>query len=122
MAKVLGPEGFGWASGESLRAQIAMDAMRKELLGASGSPLGFALYDHVGLLAVMAAGTLVIELGAPLALFHRRSRVAWVAGAWLMHIGVLYVMGIDFRYHVWGIAFASFLPIERIARAVLARM
>lgn len=82
LAKVLGPHGRAWAAGESLRAQIAMDALRKELLGEPMPAWSAALYDNVALFTVMGVGTLAVELGAPLALLGRRLSVAWVIAAW----------------------------------------
>jgi hypothetical protein len=38
VAKVAGPLGWSWGSGEALRSQIAVDAMRKELLGSAAPP------------------------------------------------------------------------------------
>lgn len=114
VAKVAGPLGRGWASGEALRGQIAVDGLRKELLGGKASPLAYALYDRLPLFGVMALGSLVLELVAPAALFHKPLSRLWAVGAWQMHWGIFFIMGIKFRYQQSGLIFASFLPVERV--------
>ena len=52
MAKVAGPLGWAWVHGEAFRSQIAMDALRKELLGKTPSSLAFDLYDQVALFTI----------------------------------------------------------------------
>src|SRR5690606_24095402 len=62
----------------------------------------------------LAAGSLAVELGAPLALLHRRVAHAWVAAAWCFHAGVLALMAIAFPYQLAVVAFAPLLPVERL--------
>ena len=57
---------------------------------------------------------MAIELGAPLALVHRRIGYAWAAIAWGFHAGVVLLMNIVFLYPLSGIAFAPLLPVERV--------
>jgi hypothetical protein len=109
----LATQGFGWASGEALRAQVAVDSLRKELLGEGAPALAYALYDEIWLFAILGAGTLVFELGAPLALLHKRAGQFWAAQVWLMHVGIYFVMGISFRYQLLGLIFLSFLDADR---------
>lgn len=113
VAKVSGPLGWSWAGGESLRAQVAVDALRKEVLGAEGALLSLP-FDALPLFMMMGIFTLVFELGAPLALLGRRLSYVWALGAWTMHWGIFFVMGITFEYPLWGLAFLCFLPCERI--------
>jgi hypothetical protein len=49
------------------------------------------------------------------ALLGRRWRTAWVAAAWLFHVGVLALMAIAFPYQLTGVAFAAFFRLERLA-------
>jgi hypothetical protein len=114
VAKVAGPLGWSWATGTALRSQVAADALRKEVLGEASSPLFAALYDHVWLFAILAAGSLALELGAPLALLSRRLAWGWAVSAFLMHWGIFFIMGITFRYHLAGVAFAPFFAVEHI--------
>ena len=113
VAKVRGPLGWGWASGESLRSQIAADGLRKELLGSKAAPVGVRLYGWTGLWRLMAVGSLAAELIAPVVLLDGRLARAWAAGAFGMHWGIRVVMGIRFRYQMSGVAYASYLPLER---------
>lgn len=114
VAKVAGPEGFAWASGESLRAQVAVNAIRYDILLGSSASLFGTLYEQTWLFWAMGIGTLILELGAPLALANRRLGVAWVILILGLHWGVFFIMGIKFRYQMSGIAFASFFNLEKI--------
>ena len=57
--------------------------------------------------------TLIVELGAPLFLLHRRGAMAWAVSAFFMHWGIFFIMGIRFRYQLAGLIFASFFPVDR---------
>jgi hypothetical protein len=116
VSKVVGPLGWKWASGEGMRDQVAIDALRKDLLGEGASPLAFALHDKVTVYRLLGIGSLAIELGAPLALADRRLGRWWALAAFGMHWGILGVMGIKFRYQLCGLIFAPFLDVEAAAR------
>ena len=118
VAKVAGESGWGWARGEGLRRQVAIDGLRKEIFGSHASPLARRLYRHRWLFTAMAVTSLVVELGAPLALADRRLGRLWAHGAFAMHWGILAVMGIRFRYQLTGVAFASWFDVERVLRRV----
>ena len=70
--------------------------------------------------AVLGFLTLVLELGAPLALVQRHLRTVWVLGVWGFHVGVIALMAITFAYPVSGCAFASFFAVERLVRHPVA--
>jgi hypothetical protein len=106
--------GMDWVTGDVLRNQIAHDNLRKITLGDVHSPLGGWLVRHGWLFPPMALASMVIELGAPLALVRGRVRAAWVTGAWLFHLGILALMAIMFAYPLSGVAFASLLHPERV--------
>lgn len=114
VAKVKSPLGWAWATGESLRSQVAADGLRKELLGSSAAPLGVRLYRQTTLWRLMAVGSLALELVAPLALLDHRSARGWAVSAFGMHWGIRAVMGIRFRYQMSGVAYASYVPLERV--------
>ena len=116
-----GELGWSWMAGAALRDQIAVDALRKELLGSSAQPLAFTLYDQIWLFSLAGTGTLLLELGAPFALFHKTLSTLWVFGAFSMHWGILLVMGIEFRYQLSGLVFLSFFEIERAVAAVQSK-
>lgn len=63
----------------------------------------------------------VVELGAPFALCGRRFRYAWIGLAWAFHVGVLALMAVLFPYPLVGAAFASMVPVERLAPWVRSR-
>jgi hypothetical protein len=119
IAKVSGPDGWGWATGTALLRQVAWDGLRKELVAQPPPPEAAFLYQHVWLFTLLAVGSLVVELGAPLALLHRRLGYLWVLAAFPMHWGIYFVMGITFRYYLWGLAYASFFPLEGVGALLL---
>ncbi len=121
VAKLKGPLGLRWATGESLRSQVAVDGIRKELLGSSAAPLGLRLYERFGIYRVLAAGSLALELGAPMMLVNRRLTQIWAMNAFLMHWGIYFVMGIRFRYQLAGFPFAPFFELERAVRRIARR-
>jgi hypothetical protein len=82
------------------------------------SPIVDTVFDHVWLFAIFAWLTLAVELGAPLALWRRRVRHAWILAAWAFHAGVLALMVISFPYQLSGIAYASLVPVEKMAQRV----
>jgi len=121
VAKLKGPLGLSWATGESLRSQVAVDGLRKELLGSRAAPLGARLYPHVAVYQSLAMGSLALELGAPLALVNRRLARFWALNAFLMHWGIFFVMGIRFRYQLSGLLYAPFLEPERALQGLVGR-
>jgi hypothetical protein len=114
VAKVTGEAGWSWALGDVLRNQVAFDGLRKDLIDRGAAPLAFVLFNNVALATVVGFGTLVIELGAPLALLDRRLRWLWGIATFGMHWGILAIMGITFWYHLLGVAFLPFLLEERM--------
>lgn len=118
VAKVRGPLGWAWAEGGALRRQVAVDGLRKELLGDGGAKLAGRMHDHVGLYRVMAVTSLATELGAPLALLDKRLLRAWALGALGMHWGIYGIMKIKFRYQQSGVVFAPCFDIERVPQAL----
>lgn len=105
--------GLHWADGGILRAQIAYDNLRKIELGSTHSPLGAALVRYPAPFRALSSLSLLIELGAPLALLGPRLTRAWVILVWSFHAGVLALMAIGFPYPLSGVAFASFFAVER---------
>lgn len=116
VAKVRGPLGWKWATGAALRSQVAVDGLRKEVLGEGAAPLAYTLYDRIGLFRVLAVGSLILELAAPAVLLDRRTARVWALGAFLLHWGIFFIMKITFRYQLSGLIFASFFELERVAR------
>lgn len=105
---------WGWTTGKSLLAQIGNDGLYKDLVSSKGATEWVpTLYQHPGLLLVAAVGTLLLEVGAPLALLDRRLGWLWSVGIWSMHRGIQMIMGIVFPYPLSGVAFVSFFPVEQ---------
>ncbi len=105
--------GVAWAHGDVLRVHIAYDNLRKLELGSVHSPLGAWLVQAGWLFPPLALGSLALELGGPLALFHRGVARIWCAGLWLFHLGVVLLMAIAFPYPLALVPFASFFEPEK---------
>ena len=108
-------DGWEWALGDALRAQVAKDALRKQLFGEDIGILAPWVLRQWWISMAIGVSTLVMELGAPLFLLSRRASRAWAAAAFVMHWGIFFIMGVTFRYQLFGIAFLSFVPPEWLA-------
>lgn len=106
--------GLEWLDGDTLRNQVANDNVRKALTGEWYSPAARLAVGFRAMWPVVAAATVLVELGAPVALLGGRWRTAWVAAAWGFHLGVFVLMAITFPYQLFGIAYASFFALERL--------
>jgi len=118
IAKVQGPSGWSWVQGDSMRRQVAIDSVRKEVFGSKAPRMAYALYRQRALFTLFAAGSLVLELFAPLALLNRRLGRLWAVAAFGMHWGIRAIMGIRFRYQLSGVSFASWFEVERLLELV----
>lgn len=110
--------GWAWVDGEVLQIQIAYDNVRKIELGAMHAPLGAWLVQFGWLFPILATGSLVLELGAPIALFGRRLAKLWCVGVWCFHFGVLLFMAILFAYPLSGCAFVVLFRAEYAVEAI----
>lgn len=108
--------GLEWLEGDILRNYIAYDAVRKAELGSMYSPLGALMVQYAWPFPILGALTMLLELGAPLAMLHRRLGHAWVFGVYGFHVGVLLTMAIAFPYPLSGVAFAPFFRAEGLWR------
>ena len=106
--------GFEFLGGETLRNFVAFGNVRKIELGSHHSPLGAWLSGYPAPFVALAGFSLLAELVAPLALFHRRFGVWWSVAIWGFHLGVLALMAIGFFYQLTFVAFLPFLRAERI--------
>jgi uncharacterized membrane protein YphA (DoxX/SURF4 family) len=106
--------GTDWITGTVLRDQVAQDNLLKELFGSPSSPIAGPLLRHAWLFPPMAAFAVAVELGAPVALLGGRWRDAWVAAAWVFHLGILVLMTTLFPYYLSGVAYASMFRVERL--------
>jgi hypothetical protein len=106
--------GLAWALGDNLRDQIAMNGLYYELFSGGTAPITFEIYGWERAFAVLATGTLFLELGAPLALLHPLAGYLFVVSVVSMHWGILWLMGIEFPYQMYGVAFACFIPWDAL--------
>jgi hypothetical protein len=113
--------GSDWLTGEVLRNQIAYDNLRKELLGSPHSPLGGWVVQFAWPFHPIAWLTVLVELGAPLALLGGRIRTTWAIAAWGFHLGILVLMAISFPYPLSGVAYACLFRPERLVGPLLDR-
>jgi hypothetical protein len=114
--------GVDWISGDVLRNLVAHDNLRKIMLGDVHSPIGGWLVAHGWAFPPLAFASMVVELGAVVALLGGRIRYMWVAAAWLFHVGVLALMAVMFIYPLTGIAYASMLKPEVVFERIRARV
>ena len=110
--------GLGWVWGDELRNHIAADNLRKVLLGDWSSPLAPLLLDQTWVFRLVALLSLIMEVGAPVALLGGRVAAGWAILAYAFHLGVVVLMMIFFPYQVLGVAYLPFFPAERPVGAV----
>lgn len=114
--------GLGWVTSDTLLNFVAYDNIRKAELGAGYSVIGGFMAGYPALFPPLAAFSLAVELGAPLALIGSRIGRVWAAAAWSFHLGVLVVMFILFHYQLLGFAYAPFFSVEKLGDRVEARV
>ncbi len=108
--------GVAWPTGDTLAHHVAFSAARLEVLGGTPSPAARLVLSHgTWLLTPAAVATVILELGAPLALWPRL-RTPWVAGLWTFHAAVAATMFVLFPYPLAVVAFAPLYPLERCRR------
>ncbi|MCB0997551.1 MAG: HTTM domain-containing protein [Acidimicrobiales bacterium] len=114
--------GGSWIDGDNLRHWIAYDNLRKIELGDLHAPLGGWLVQHAWVFTPIAVATLVVELGAPIALLSTSWARRWALAAWAFHVGVVALMAIVFPYPLLGIAYLPLLDAETLpgARRLIA--
>jgi hypothetical protein len=107
--------GVEWMTGDTLRNHVAYSATRLDVLGGTPSPFARVFVERAWLSAPLATATMVIELGAPLALIGGRWTTAWVSAAWMLHAGIALLMFVVFPYPLLLVAFAPLFRLERLA-------
>lgn len=88
-----------WIDGQSLQYYIGsqVDRTSFEIITA----LRMWVSEQRWLCQILSLSTLVIELGAPIALFSRRLRHLWIP-AWIsMHLGIVLLMAPNYWIHSW---------------------
>lgn len=111
--------GMAWLDGEQLRNQIAVDNLRKALLGSPVAPLATPFLDHPGWFVAFSVMTIGLELGAPVILVDPRIGRWWALTAWGFHVGVVLLMNIWFPYPLLAVAYLPLLRAERAGQALI---
>lgn len=114
--------GMAWLTGRALAEWLAFDAIRKIEVGSFHSPVAVWVGTSPALCFLFAVVTLLVELGAPIALVSPRLARIWSIAAWLFHAGILVTMAIGFFYPLSGIAFVSLLDVDAAKWPRLARL
>ncbi|MCB9488367.1 MAG: HTTM domain-containing protein [Deltaproteobacteria bacterium] len=120
IAKIFGATGSEWWQGEVVRNWVAHDSLRKMVLGSSASTVIRFLYPHTWFFTAVAVGTIIVELGAPVALINQKLRYLVAFAAFSMHWSIWLIMRITFPYHLFGIVYLCFFPVEKIWDRVVA--
>jgi hypothetical protein len=105
--------GFTWLDGDVLLGHVAWDNLRKLELGSAYSPLGALLSAYPAVFVPLAWASVLLELGAPVALLGGWTARIWAIGMWSFHLGVAAIMAIVFAYPLTGLAFAPLFAIEQ---------
>ena len=87
--------GLAWSSAENLAHWLRLFA-QNDLTAVYRAP-AIWLADHWLLAGVVGAGTLVFELGSPIALFSRRARPWFAFSAITFHAGIYLFMNLTFN-------------------------
>jgi uncharacterized membrane protein YphA (DoxX/SURF4 family) len=106
--------GLDFVTGDTLRNHVAFDNVRKIELGSIHSPIGAALVSFPLFFTVLAWFSMLVELGAPIAMFGRRLGAIWAVAAWGFHVGILALMAIVFPFQLSGAAYLPFFRVERL--------
>jgi hypothetical protein len=114
VAKVRSKAGWAWALGDNLRDQIMMNGIYYEMLRGGANEMTFEASHWTWVFTFLAVATLIVEFGAPLALLGGRWAAGFVLSLIGLHWGILWIMGIVFPYQLTGLAFACFVPWERL--------
>ncbi|KIG11814.1 hypothetical protein DB30_02418 [Enhygromyxa salina] len=112
--------GWAWLDGDVLLSHVGWDNLRKQELGSMHSPIGAALCAFPAVFVPLSWLSIMLELGAPLALVGRRLAWVWSIGIWCFHLGVVAIMAIVFAYPLSGVAFAPLFAVERPVLALAA--
>ena len=105
--------GTAWIDGEVLRNHIAVDNLRKVLLGDRIAPFATVFLEHPAWFSIFSVMSIALEVGAPVALAHARLGRLWAYGAWGFHVGVVLLMNVWFIYPLTVVAFAPLFAAER---------
>jgi hypothetical protein len=103
--------GLAWLTSDHLARLLLQQhyGVEPPLLGIWGLAIAASPYLHHGL----AVATLAVELAFPLALLSARVRAVLLPAAYLMHVGIYLLVGVNFLGLV--VLYAFWVPWERLA-------
>jgi hypothetical protein len=111
----LAESGFGWAAAENMRNWLLTISENDQISVFSFLGSWTLAHPYLAPLSIMGAGTLVLELSFPLALFSRRLALILVPLAIAMHVAVLFSMNITVLYLP---LLAVFVDVESVRNLV----
>jgi hypothetical protein len=88
--------GFRWMDGWTLHSYVTLFLVRHDIAGGRWLWFMHLLIDHPWMCQVLSFLTIVLELGAPAALFSRKVRHIVVLSLALFHVGINLAMGPNF--------------------------
>lgn len=112
MSKV-GRSGLEWIASDNL----AILLVRHNYSHTPWTPWGFEVAQHAWLSRLLAAATVVCEAGYPLALISRVARWIVVPGMFLIQLGILLLMDVEFSEFL--ICNLFWVPWDRIGRPLV---
>jgi hypothetical protein len=107
--------GLSWALGDNLREQVLMNGIFYELLRGGSGDITYTAVHWTWVWLPLSCASLALEFGAPLALLGGRWALGIVTSLIGLHWGILWIMGIYFDYQLCGVAFACFVPWDRLS-------
>ncbi len=108
--------GLDWIFSSNLRFQL----LRHQYSHVGMGGLAPLLAQHLALTKLMAAGSVALELSAPLAVFSRRLRLLIVPGLLLLQAGIWALMGVAFTQYL--AAYIFWVPWDRVTGWVGLRL
>lgn len=112
VAKLAGPLGWGWMF--TLREHVAIDTLRKVVLGSDKASTFFPkIYTQSWFFIVGGIGSFFLELLAPLVILNKKAGKGWAVLTFAMHWTIYILMGIRFPFQLSGIPFLTFFEPER---------
>lgn len=107
----LGAQGLQWGTGHNLLGHIGLNGLWYEFIAGDAKPITGQIFEWpMWVMNVLAAGSLGLELFAPLVLLDRRLAVLFILAGLGLHWGIYMTMGIPFVYHLHGYVYVPFVP------------
>ena len=102
--------GLAWVTSDNLATMLLQHHYKSDPIVDWGKTIA----GHALLCKILAAGTIAVEIGFPLAMFHRWLRWLFVSGMFFMQIGIALLMGVVFTQFMF--VYLFWIPWDRIGR------